>query len=331
MAGQLLRVRDLTVAFGRNRVVDRVNFDLEDNQVIGIVGESGSGKTVTSLALMRLFRPPARLENGQVWLRDRDLLAAPEEYLRQVRGRDISMIFQNPRSALNPLMKVGDQIERVFRTHQIAVADPRAETLSLLRRVGLSDPEVRARSYPHQLSGGMRQRVMIAMALACQPQLLIADEPTTGLDVTIEAQIFDLMKELRAQRAMAMILITHDLGVVADNCQRVVVMYGGQVVETADVDTLFHGHKHPYTTHLLASVMALEGTLGAPASDRGRELIEVQGPTSVSRGPLDFTLAGCRFSHRCPHATQICYSLRPPLQDLAPGHAVACHLYGEGK
>lgn len=318
---ELLRVEHLSISFpgesGRVRVVDDVSFTVKRNEILALVGESGSGKTVTATALLRLNRPPARIESGRILMDGQDLLQVSEARLQQVRGQRISMIFQSPRSSLNPLMKVGDQIARVFRIHQgLDRAAARRETVKMLREVGISDPEARAEVYPHQMSGGMCQRVMIAMALACKPDLLIADEPTTGLDVTIEAQIFDLIKDLQEKVGMSVLLITHDLGVVAGVCHRVAVMHGGHLVECGDVETLFGAHKHPYSDRLFGSLLQLH------------ESAEFVAPEPVRSG-IDFTTPGCRFASKCPQAVQTCFNRKPEVITLAPGHTVMCHLYSD--
>ncbi len=321
---ELLAVRGLTVAYPRGRqrtrVVDDVSFAIRKNEVLGLVGESGSGKTVTATAIMRLGRPPAQIEAGQIIFQGDDLLQQSEARLQRVRGGHISMIFQSPRTSLNPLMKVGDQIARVYALHAgLRGGAARAEAVKMLQMVGISDPETRYETYPHQLSGGMCQRVMIAMALACKPDLLIADEPTTGLDVTIEAQIFDLIKELQAQIGMSVLLITHDLGVVADICHRVAVMHGGHIVEMGDVRTIFKQQKHPYSNHLLGSLLRID-----------RDVV-VSPEQLAAAGRVDYATPGCRYAQKCPSATDTCRRVKPAVTALAPGHTVMCHLYGEGK
>jgi oligopeptide/dipeptide ABC transporter ATP-binding protein len=314
----LLEVRDLRTQFhtedGVVRAVDGVSFRLDAGETLAVVGESGSGKSVTSLSILRLVAsPPGRITGGQVLLRGRDLLALPEAAMRSVRGREISMIFQEPQTSLNPVHTCGDQIAEVVETHERAPREAaRARAVEMLRRVGIPAPEQRAREYPHQLSGGMRQRVMIAMALACHPAVLIADEPTTALDVTIQAQILDLLAELRRELGMAVLLITHDLGVVAGSADRVAVMYAGQVVETGAVRDVFRGPLHPYTAGLLASLPRL----GRRA---GRLSVIPGGVPNPARFP-----AGCRFHPRCPLADARCREAVPELADFGGGRSARC-------
>jgi len=314
----LLEVRDLRTQFhtedGLVRAVDGVSFSLHAGETLAVVGESGSGKSVTSLSILRLVAsPPGRIAGGQVRLRGRDLLALPEAEMRSVRGREISMIFQEPQTSLNPVHTCGDQIAEVVETHERAGRGAaRLRAIEMLRRVGIPAPEQRAREYPHQLSGGMRQRVMIAMALACRPAVLIADEPTTALDVTIQAQILELLAELRRELGMAVLLITHDLGVVAESADRVAVMYAGQVVESGDVRALFRRPLHPYTAGLLASL---------PRLGRRTERLRVipGGVPNPARFP-----SGCRFHPRCPLAVARCREAEPPLADFGEGRAARC-------
>ncbi len=296
----LLEVRDLRTWFhtdeGVARAVDGVTFDVERGQVVGVVGESGSGKSVTALSIMGLVSEPGEIRAGsRVVLDGRELTSLSPKAMRRVRGAEVAMIFQEPMTSLNPIYPVGDQIAEAVRTHAgLKKAAARERAVSLLARVGIPDPEARAHEYPHQLSGGQRQRVMIAMALANEPALLIADEPTTALDVTIQAQILELLLELRAELGMAVLLITHDLGVVAETCDRVVVMYGGQVVEEGPVDTVFDRPAHPYTRGLLDAV---------PRPDaRGRRLTTIPG---VVPAPTAWP-EGCRFRPRCPYAWEPC-------------------------
>ncbi|MEX0935974.1 MAG: ABC transporter ATP-binding protein [Gemmatimonadota bacterium] len=321
----LLSVRDLRTYFstdaGLARAVDGVSFDIDRGETLGIVGESGCGKTVTSLSVMGLIPdPPGRILPGSsIRLRDRELLALPEKEMRRVRGDQIAMIFQEPMTSLNPVYTVGNQIQEALRLHRnLGKAEARRIGIGLLREVGIPEPERRFGEFPHQLSGGMRQRIMIAMALSCEPDLLIADEPTTALDVTIQAQILELLADIRGHREMAVLLITHDLGVVAEVCDRVVVMYAGQVVESGTVHEIFHRPRHPYTEGLLASLPDL-------ARDRGRmHPIEGTVPSAVNWP------SGCRFRARCPHAWHQC-GAPPPLLDVAdqPGRASRCWLEEE--
>lgn len=301
MSDALLTVSELRTWFhtdqGVARAVDGVSFEVRAGETLGIVGESGCGKTVTSLSLLRLLpEPPARIEEGSSIVFDgEELLGVSDERMRALRGNDIAMIFQEPMSSLNPVYTVGRQITEALRLHRgMDKAGARAEAIRLLGEVGIPDADRRVDEYPHQLSGGMRQRVMIAMALSCEPQLLIADEPTTALDVTIQAQILDLLAGLRARHGMAVLLITHDLGVVAEVCDRVVVMYAGQVVETGTVDEIFAHPSHPYTRGLLASLPTVER--------RGQQLTSIPGtvpnPTAWPEG--------CRFAERCSEAADAC-------------------------
>ncbi|WP_078429245.1 ABC transporter ATP-binding protein [Alkalihalobacterium alkalinitrilicum] len=319
---ELLDVKGLTVTFPQqqkiNRVVDDISFSIRRNEVIGLVGESGSGKTVTATAVLSLTRQPAKIETGQIIFQEEDLLAKKETELQKIRGSQISMIFQNPRTSLNPLMKVGEQIARAYKIHsKYNNAEAKAESLKMLKLVGIPDPNARYDAYPHELSGGMCQRIMIAMALACNPDLLIADEPTTGLDVTIEAQIFDLIKELQKKLGMSVLLITHDLGIVAETCDRVAVMYGGNIVEMADVQTIFKEQKHPYSQHLIGSLLRLDQNSSAE--------IEIE---DITPG-IDYNTQGCRYANRCPVATEVCFSTKPVVTNVGDGHTVMCHLYGE--
>jgi len=309
----LLEVKELRVEFstdeGRARAVDGVSFRLREGEALGIVGESGCGKTVTSLALMGLVpSPPGRvLEGSSIRFRGRELVGAGERTLRSLRGNEMAMIFQEPMTSLNPVFTVGSQISEALRQHRgmgRRAATARAE--ELLREVGISEPARRLGEYPHQLSGGMRQRVMIAMALSCEPALLIADEPTTALDVTIQAQILDLLSELRRRRGMGILLVTHDLGVVAEVCDRVAVMYAGQVVEEGPVEGLFRDPRHPYTRGLLDSLPRID--------TRGSRLRPIPGVVpSASRWP-----PGCRFRERCRHAWERCAAEPPPLHPVVP-------------
>jgi oligopeptide/dipeptide ABC transporter ATP-binding protein len=316
----LLEVRDLVCEFdtegGRVRAVDGVSFSVRARRTLGIVGESGCGKSVTALSIAQLLpRPMARIAGGQVLLDGEDLVPAAPERLHAIRGDRIGMIFQEPMTALNPVHRIGRQIAESLVLHRDL--DSRAaleRAVDLLRRVGIPSPEVRVSEYPHQLSGGMRQRVMIAIALACEPDLLIADEPTTALDVTIQAQILELIANLQRDLGMAMILITHDLGVIAERCDEVVVMYAGRIAEQAPVETLFEAPRHPYTHGLLASIPRLD----TPRKTR-LPTIDGQVPT-LAEMPV-----GCRFAGRCPYRTAECTTTTPPLEDLGDGHLVACH------
>ena len=317
----LLEVRDLQTSFilgGRSPLVavDGASFSLTGGETLAIVGESGSGKSVTALSIMRLL--PARsgrITGGSIRLRGRELTSLSEEEMRGVRGKEIGMIFQEPMTSLNPVHTVGAQIEEVLIQHeQVSAREARDRAVDLLGTVGISEPSRRADNYPHEMSGGMRQRAMIAMALACSPSLLIADEPTTALDVTIQAQILDLMDELQARLGMAIIFITHDLGVVAQMARQVVVMYAGQVVETGPVAEIFEHPRMPYTAGLIASIPRL----GASRREQRLKTIPGNVPSLTELGE------GCRFVARCPHARASCADVSPTLEDVSGGHEVRC-------
>jgi peptide/nickel transport system ATP-binding protein len=315
----LLSVHDLRTSFytdqGVVKAVDGVSFDIHPSETLGIVGESGCGKTVTSLSVLRLLpEPPARIEGGSsIRFGGEELVGASERRMRALRGNEISMIFQEPMSSLNPVYSIGDQIAEALRLHRgMNRQAARTETVRLLTEVGIPEPDRRVDEYPHQMSGGMRQRVMIAMALSCEPKLLIADEPTTALDVTIQAQILELLADLRARHAMAVLLITHDLGVVAEVCDRVVVMYAGQVVETGDVHEIFARPAHPYTRGLLASLPSMD--------DPGRRLDSIPGTVP---NPISWP-AGCRFRERCAEAGEGCDATQPLVALASPGRASRC-------
>ena len=320
----LLRVRDLRTYFDEDgrvvRAVDGVSFELRRGETLGIVGESGSGKSVTSLSIMRLVpSPPGRIASGEITFDGRSLLTAPAAEMRAVRGRRIAMIFQDPMTSLNPFMRIGPQLAEVTRLHLgHSPSEARAHAVRMLERVGIPDPARRVDEYPHQFSGGMRQRVMIAMALSCEPALLIADEPTTALDVTIQAQILELIGQLRRDIGTSVILITHDLGVVAGMADRVVVMYAGKVFESAATDDLFARPANPYTKGLLLSVPN-------PAAEEGRALYQIPGlPPDVAHLP-----PGCPFAPRCERAQAICRSEFPPFVEVAPAHHSLCHFARE--
>ncbi|MEW6473722.1 MAG: ABC transporter ATP-binding protein [Actinomycetota bacterium] len=319
-AGQepLVSVEDLHVEFhtdaGIVKAVDGVSWSITPGETLGIVGESGSGKSVSALALMGLLQKPQARISGRILFRGRDLLTAGEEELRSLRGNDISMIFQDPLTALNPVFKVGHQVAEVIQAHEkIGKIPARRRAVDLLAEVGIPNPRIRAEEFPHQYSGGMRQRAMIAMALALNPALLLADEPTTALDVTVQAQIMNLLSRLQERRGTAIVLITHDLGVVAGHADRVLVMYAGKVAETAGADALFHAPRHPYTLGLLTSLARLDRR-------RTERLRPIPGqPPSLIRVP-----PGCPFHPRCAFATEICPREMPPLTGGAT-HAAACH------
>jgi len=317
----ILSVRNLRTYFytedGVVRAVDGVDFDVYEGETLGIVGESGSGKSVTSLAILRLLDPKGKIEDGsEIIFNGKNLLDLNEDEMRKIRGNDIAMIFQEPMVALNPVFTIGEQIMEAILLHQdVDKKKAREMAIDMLRKVGIPEPEKRVDEYPHELSGGMRQRAMIAMALSCRPKLLIADEPTTALDVTIQAQILELMKSLQKEYGMAIILITHDVGVIAENADRVVVMYGGKVMETSDVRTTFRKPKHPYTWGLLNSI---------PRLDIEQErLYSIPG---MVPDPLHFP-AGCRFSNRCEFGEEKCSVEMPPLVEVESGHMVRCFFY----
>ncbi|WP_101722112.1 ABC transporter ATP-binding protein [Eggerthella timonensis] len=316
----LLSVKNLSTEFpvkkGIVRAVEDVSFDVDAGEILAIVGESGSGKSVTSLSVMGLLAEPGHVAGGSMEFEGKDLATLSEKQYRELRGNDMAMIFQEPMTSLNPVYRVGNQIVEAIRTHEkVSKAEAKARAVDLLRKVGIPSPEARINDYPHQMSGGMRQRVMIAMALACNPKLLIADEPTTALDVTIQAQILDLLRRLRDDTGMAVLLITHDLGVVSETADRVVVMYCGQVVEEAEVRTLFDHPMHPYTLGLLKSIPRLE-------DDDTKRLYMIKG---MVPNPLEMP-PGCHFSDRCDSCMDICRTKVPDLVDL-DGHKVRCFLY----
>ncbi len=323
MPEPILQVEDLRTQFisrrGVIKAVDGLSFGVEAGKTLCIVGESGSGKTVSSLSIMRLIDPPGRIVGGRILYRGSDLLALDAEAMEKIRGDRIGMVFQDPMTSLNPAFRVGDQIAEGMLIHQdITPAESRIRTLDLLSRVGIPNPEARFDDYPHQFSGGMRQRALIASAIACRPEILIADEPTTALDVTIQAQILKLLKEVQYDLNSAMILVTHDLGVVAAMADYVMVMYAGRMVEYADVETIFARPRHPYTRGLLRSLIRLEDT-------REDELAPIPGaPPDLSRLPH-----GCSFAPRCPSAIGACTESYPKLHGNVDGHRVACHLEAE--
>jgi peptide/nickel transport system ATP-binding protein len=313
----LLELKRLSVSFatddGTVRAVDGIDLSLHGGRTLGLVGESGCGKSVTSLAVMGLLPPENSTVSGEVHFEGRDLLRIPVSELRDLRGARLAMIFQEPMTSLNPSYTIGNQIVEVIQRHQgLGASEARARAIEMLRLVRIANPEKRIDDYPHKLSGGMRQRAMIAMALACGPKLLIADEPTTALDVTIQAQILDLMRGLRRDTGTSIILITHDLGVVAEMADDVAVMYAGQIVERAPVETLFARPEHPYTVGLLGSI---------PKIDHKRErLPSIEGRVPDMAHPPD----GCRFAARCPFVEPACRAAVPPLVEVAPGHLTRC-------
>jgi len=318
----LLRVSDLKTTFrsddGVVSAVNGLSFSVEAGSTLGIVGESGSGKSVTALSIMRLIpQPPGKIESGEVVFKGHDLLQASDREMRAIRGHEIAMIFQDPMTSLNPVLTVGDQIAEATRLHLgYSKKDSLDRAVEMLRLVRIPVPEKRVREYPHQFSGGMRQRVMIAMALSCDPAVLIADEPTTALDVTVQAQILDLMNEMQARLGSAIVMITHDLGVVAETCQNVLVMYGGNLVEYGSADQIFNAPKMPYTIGLLESLPRLDGG--------GDRLVPIPGqPPNLLRMP-----SGCAFAPRCKHRMPICDE-PVPLYDFGDGHVARCFLYDE--
>lgn len=316
----LIQVKNLRTSFftpeGEVRAIDGVSFEIAEGQTLGLVGESGCGKSVTSLSIMRLIQsPPGKIVGGEIIYRGRDLLKLNNEEMRKIRGNEISMIFQEPMTSLNPVFTVGNQIGEAIRLHQgLGKKEARKKTIEMLRLVKIADPESRVDAYPHQLSGGMRQRVMIAMALSCNPSLLIADEPTTALDVTIQAQILELMEELQQKFGMALLLITHDLGVVAERADEVAIMYAGKIVERAKAQAIFAQPFHPYTVGLLNSLPGARGK-------KKRRLAAIPG---VVPSPLHLP-SGCRFRDRCPKAQGACADAEPQLLEKEPGHCVACY------
>jgi oligopeptide/dipeptide ABC transporter ATP-binding protein len=316
----LLSVQNLVTSFvtesGRVRAVDDISFSINRGETVGLVGESGCGKSVTSLSILRLVQsPPGFIEGGSINLAGTNLLNLSDQEMRRIRGNKISMIFQEPMTSLNPVFTIGDQIGEVFRIHQKANRkEAREKSIEMLKLVRIPAPERRIDEYPHQLSGGMRQRIMIAMALACRPELLIADEPTTALDVTIQAQILDLMRQLQQELNMAILLITHDLGVVAEVCRKVIVMYAGRVAEEGLVEDIFREPKHPYTIGLLGSIPRLGHKVAVLPTIEG---------SVPSLGKLP---KGCRFQDRCPHVHAKCRQEEPPLKKVGTQHKSACWL-----
>ncbi|MDT3427748.1 peptide/nickel transport system ATP-binding protein [Paenibacillus forsythiae] len=325
MERELLAIKGLKTYFytdeGVVPAVDGVDITIREGQTVGVVGESGSGKSVTSLTAMRLT--PGKVMDGSIRFGGKDLLALSEQEMQDIRGNEMAMIFQEPMTSLNPVFTVGEQIGEAVRIHlKYSRKQARARSIEMLKLVGIPRPEQIVDEYPHRLSGGMRQRVMIAMAMACSPKLLIADEPTTALDVTIQAQILDLMKELKSSQGTAILLITHDLGVVAEMCDRVVVMYGGKVVEESDVFTLFTEPKHPYTQGLMKSMPTLD-------SEEAR-LYSIKGSVPVPGSLRE----GCTFAPRCEFAMEVCRLQAPQLAEIGPGHFTSCWLHtseGGGK
>jgi peptide/nickel transport system ATP-binding protein len=319
----LLDIRDLRTWFktddGMVQAVDGVDVRIDRGETVGIVGESGCGKTVTARSVLKLIdMPPGRFESGQILWQGRDLIPLDSAEMDKIRAREIAIVFQEPMTSLNPVYTVGDQIAEVVRQHEnLSKKQAIDRAAEMLRLVNIPNPGKRVHDYPHQFSGGMRQRVMIAMALSCSPQLLIADEPTTALDVTIQAQILELMQEMKERLGMSIMLITHAMGVVAETCQRVVVMYAGKVVEEAPVESLFGDPRHPYTQGLIRSIPRVDR---AATSKERLEAIPGTVPSLLNPAP------GCRFAQRCKFVKDICVTSMPPLKEVSPGHRVRCVL-----
>lgn len=324
MDDTLIQVKNLQISFKYDGVmtpvIRGVSFDIKRGETLGMVGESGSGKSVTSREIMRLIAtPPARIDSWEILFEGRDILKMSDDELRSIRGNRISMIFQEPMTSLNPVYTCGDQIMEVIRLHKgVSKKEARQMAIEMLREVGVQSPETRVDCYPHELSGGMRQRVMIAMALSCSPTLLISDEPTTALDPTIQAQILQLIKDMKKKLNMSVLFITHDLGVVAQNCDRVVVMYAGKIVEVAEVCELFDHPAHPYTQGLIMSIPKMSSDV--------EELYSIDG-SIPSFGSLP---GGCTFGPRCPYFTEECTKSEPVLKDIGGGHLCACHRRSSG-
>jgi oligopeptide/dipeptide ABC transporter ATP-binding protein len=318
----LINVKDLTTyfytEFGVVRAVEGISFHINKGEFFGLVGESGCGKTVAALSCLNLVRFPGMIEKGQVWFKGKDLLKLKTDEIRKIRGAEISMIFQDPLSSLNPVFTVGEQIAEVIRLHERVKKDvARERAIKLMEEVGIPLARERFDDYPHQFSGGMRQRVMISRSLSCNPTLLIADEPTTALDVTIQAQILDIIRGLQKKFGMAVLLITHNLGIIAENCSRVSVMYGGHIVETALVKTIYKDPRHPYTRALMAAIPQLHKSIDKLETLPGSVPDLIDPPT------------GCRFHPRCPYAKSKCAEVVPPLVNWTPEHEVACHFHEE--
>lgn len=317
MTKPILEVANLTTHFeterGTVKAVDGVSFDLKRGETVGIVGESGSGKSVSAMTIMGLVGDAGNVKQGSVRYQDEELLDKSEKEMQSIRGNEIAMVFQDPMTSLNPTYTIGQQISRVIRTHQdISKSEAREKTVELMEQVGIPEPRSRVDNYPHQFSGGMRQRALIAMAISCEPDVLIADEPTTALDVTIEAQIFDLLNDLQDEYGMSVILITHDLGVVAGTCDRVNVMYAGRIVEQADNENLFNEPRHPYTRGLLRSIPELRTDSDKLTPIEG----DVPNPAALP--------SGCSFHPRCPHAVADCEEYDPELREVIPEQKAAC-------
>ncbi|NHC42332.1 ABC transporter ATP-binding protein [Bacillus sp. MM2020_1] len=322
----LLEVKNLQTAFDIDgtdyNAVDNVSFKVKPGQIVGIVGESGCGKSVMSLSIIKLLpKESGKIKSGEVIFDGLNLEKMSESQINKIRGKDVSMIFQEPMTSLNPVFTIGYQLQEVLFNHlKIRKQEARLKSIALLKSVGISRPEKLIDEYPHQLSGGMRQRVMIAIAIACQPKLLIADEPTTALDVTVQAQILELLKEIQAVNDMSVILITHDLGIIAEMCDEVMIMYAGRIIEHTDVDTLFHNPKHPYTSLLLGAIPKMDGQEERLSSIKG-----------IVPSLINMPAEGCRFANRCPKAMPECITITPLLEDVEQGHEVACLLFETSK
>jgi oligopeptide transport system ATP-binding protein len=319
---KLIEIKDLKVSFftpaGEVKAVDGISYELGYNEVMGVVGESGSGKSVEAYSIIGLLQNPGKVIGGSITFEGEDLLAYTPEQMRQFRGNKVSMIFQNPMTCLNPVYTIGNQLMEALTVHdsKITKEEARARAIEMLEKVGINNAEKRINQYPHEFSGGMRQRAMIAMALICKPKLLIADEPTTALDVTIQAQILELMKELQKKENTSIIFITHNLGVVAEICDKVSVMYAGRIVEQAKVEDLFYNPQHPYTKGLLASQPRID-------EEEPERLIPIEGtPIDLLNPP-----SGCNFGPRCKDCMKICLTKKPPFADLGDGHISACWLH----
>lgn len=319
----LLQVKDLKTYFftasGTAKAVDGVTFSLDSGKTLGIVGESGSGKSVTSNSIMRLLPKNGKIVGGEILFEDKDLAKVKISEMLEIRGKDISMIFQDPMTSLDPVFTIGNQIMEVINAHQkLSKKEAREKAIQVLQMVGISDPEQRLKAYPHEFSGGMRQRVIIGMAIACQPKLIIADEPTTALDVTVQAQVLDLLKNLQKETGTAIILVTHNLGVVWRMCDTVMVMYAGKTVEYAEVKDLYANARHPYTWGLLKSMPKVTDDPNVPLA-------------SIPGTPPDLKLTGgsCNFHNRCKYCQEICMKESPEMKEVAPNHFVACHFSKE--
>jgi len=324
MSDNLLDVQNLSTSFfthlGEVQALRKINFTVKKGEILGIVGESGCGKSVTMLSVMRLLQQPGKIKNGSIMFKDEDLILKSKSEIKQIRGNDISMIFQDPLTSLNPVFTVGNQlIESIVKHTKLRKSQARKRAIEMLKLVEMSSPEKRISQYPYELSGGMRQRVMIAMALSCDPDLLIADEPTTALDVTIQAQILELMRNLKERLNTAVIIITHDLGVVADFCQNIMIMYGGLIVEQGSSRDIFYNPKHPYTIGLLGAVPNLE------MSKQETRLTTIPG----SPPDLLFPPNGCPFAERCSKAMQICVEKQPVFRNISDSHSVMCWLHSD--